>query len=145
MWHTIVGAWLSKAALPVLGGAVAVVVGLSAYGWWTAHRLSAAQDAVAQCRADTLAVVRANQSNVATIAALMQAAERNQQQRDAALREQQAALARITELEQDRRGQTEDQIERVIRVADADACAGLPISGRLRNAARDHADQDGDG
>lgn len=145
MWHTIVGAWLSKAALPITGAALAVVLAMAAALWYTTTRLSQARDALAASRADTIQAVRANERAMVTIRELTDAARRNKQQRDEARRQQQAALARIAELEQTRREQTTDTIERVIRIANGDACAVARIPDRLRIAASRDADRDRNG
>ena len=143
MRHAYLGTLLSKAALPIAGAALALIVSLSVALWWTNNRLSAARDDLAASRADTLEAVRANQRAMVTISELTDAAERNRTQREDAIRRQQEALDRIAKLERERREQTTDTIERVVRIADGDACAGAAIPDRLRDTAR--GDGDGNG
>ena len=133
MWFQYVGAMLTKAALPIIGAALALIVTLSVALWWTNGRLSDARDALAGSRADTLQAVRANQSNLETINELRQAAAQNAEQRDEALRRQAEAVARIRELEN--REPVTEVVERVIRAGQSDDCAVSPIPLGLRNSA----------
>ena len=144
MWHAYIGAMLTKAALPIIGAAVALIAMLSVALWWTTGRLSDARDALAASRADTIEAVRANQSNIATIAELTQAAMRNKAQRDEAIRNQRAALARITELENALNEGTTETIREVVVAADGDACAHarIPDAIRVRLTASGDRDQD---
>lgn len=132
MWHAWLGATLTKAALPIIGGAVALVLTLSAALWWTNGRLSDTRDRLAVAKAGELACVQANESQRFTIQELRTAAEQNRAQADDALRRQEEAINRVRELES--RGT--DTVERVIRIADGDACAAAPIPERLRAAAQ---------
>lgn len=135
MWHEYIGAMLTKAALPIIGAAVAFVLLLSAALWWTAGRLSDARGQLAVARADIVDAVRANQSNIETIANLTSAAANNRRQRDEALELQRTALERVALLEAQQRDQKTETIERVVRLADGDACANASIPDRLRLAA----------
>ena len=140
MWYAYIGTLISKAALPIAGAAAAVILSLSVALWWTNSRLDAARSTLADVRGDLLTCTRANASQRNAIALLEQAQERNRTQREDAIRRQREALARIEELERERREQTTDTIERVVRIADGDACAGLPIPDRLRDAASSNTD-----
>jgi len=145
MWHAWLGATLAKAALPIAGAAAAVILSLSVALWWTNSRLDAARATLADARGDLLTCTRANASQRNAIALLEQAQERNRTQREDAIRRQREALARIEELEQARDEQHDQQIDRIVRIADGDACAGLPIPDRLRRAAGGEADRDSRG
>ena len=136
MWHAWLGATLTKAALPIAGAVAAVVLSLSVALWWTSNRLSDARDRLSMAQADTLTCIRANASARDAIRVLTDAQDRNRAEREDALRRQQAAVARIEELERAQNERTTETIERVIRVADGDACAAAPIPDRLRDSAR---------
>ena len=136
MWHAWLGATLTKAALPIAGAVAAVVLSLSVALWWTSNRLSDARDRLSMAQADTLTCIRANDSARDAIRELADAQDRNRAEREDALRRQQAAVARIEELERAQNERTTETIERVIRVADGDACAAAPIPDRLRDSAR---------
>ena len=136
MWYVILAKWLTKAALPIAGAALAVILSLSVALWWTNNRLDAARATLADTRGDLLTCTRANASARTAIDELLEAQERNRTEREEAIRRQHAALARIAELEQRQDERTTETIERVIRVADGDACAAVPIPDRLRDAAR---------
>ena len=138
MWYAWLGTALTKAALPIAGAAAAVILSLSVALWWTNSRLDAARATLADVRGDLLTCIAANTSARDTIRALNEAQERSRAQVQDAIRRQQAALARIAELEQRQDERTTETIERVIRVADGDACAGAAIPDRLRIAARGH-------
>jgi hypothetical protein len=145
MWHAYIASLLTKAALPIIGAAIAVVLSLSAALWWTSGRLSDARDKLALSRQDTLTCIAANDSLEQAIEALEQAQAQNQAQIEDLRRREQDAIGRITELEAERNERTTDTIERVIRIADGDACAGLPISDSLRDAASGDRDTDSRG
>lgn len=128
--------WLSKFAQPLAGVVVAVIVALSAALWWTTNRLGEARDRLAQARADTMTCVAANFAQSQTIRELEDAQDHNRRERDNAIRRQQEAIERVELLERESR--QAETIERVVRVADGDACAHLPLPDRLRDAARSH-------
>lgn len=131
MWYTYLATLLTKAALPIAGAALAVVLSLSAALWWTSGRLSDARDRLSQAQADTLTCIAANDSQRETIDALQEAQRFNQRQREAAISRQREALARIAELEQVDR---DAEIRTIREEADGDACANarLPDALRLR-------------
>lgn len=145
MWHAYLGTLLTKAALPLAGAALAVVLSLSAALWWTSGRLSDARDKLSQAQADTLTCIAANDSARRTIQALEQAQAQNQAQIQDLRRREQDAINRVRELEARQDEQTTETIERVIRVADGDLCAATAIPARLRNAASGDADRNGRG
>ena len=136
MWQVKLVAILSKFAGPLIGAAAAVILSLSVALWWTNNRLSDARDRLSMAQADMLTCIRANDSARDTIRALNEAQERSRAQVQDAIRRQQAALARIAELEQRQDERSTETIERVIRVADGDACAAVPIPDRLRISAQ---------
>ena len=136
MWQVKLVAILSKFAGPLIGAAAAVILSLSVALWWTNNRLSDARDRLSMAQADMLTCIRANDSARDTIRALNEAQERSRAEREEAIRRQHAALARIAELEQRQDERTTETIERVIRVADGDACAAAPIPDRLRISAQ---------
>ena len=136
MWHAWLGATLKKAALPIAGAAAAVVLSLSVALWWTNSRLDAARATLAESRGDLLTCLRANASQSAAIEELERAQARNRQQIQDLRRREQDAINRVHELEARQDERTTETIQRVIRVADGDACAAVPIPDRLRNAAR---------
>ena len=135
MWLVKAWALLTKFAGPLIGAALAVILSLSVALWWTNSRLDAARATLAEIRGDLATCISANASQRNAIALLEDAQERNRTQREDAIRRQREALARIEELEQARDEQHDQQIDRIVRIADGDACAGLPIPDRLRRAA----------
>ena len=140
---TAMGGLIAKlTAKPLLvagGAALTFVVGLIIALTIANNRLDTARAKLAVAERDTLECVRANESNQRTIEQLVAESNRNRSQRDAALRAQQAAADRIAELEAEQDDETQDTIERVIRVADGDLCADTAIPDRLRDAA--HGDR----
>ena len=140
MWQVKAWALLTKFAGPLIGAALAVLLGLAVALWWTDSQLQTAREALAEIRGDLLTCISANASQRNAIALLEQAQERNRTQREDAIRRQREALARIEQLEQARDEQHDQQIDRIVRIADGDACAGLPIPDRLRDAASSNTD-----
>ena len=135
MWHAWLGATLTKAALPIAGAVAAVILSLAAALWWTSNRLSDARDRLSMAQADTLTCIRANISQSAAIEELERAQARNRQQIQDLRRREQDAINRVTELEARQDERTTETIERVIRVADGDACAHAAIPDALKLAA----------
>ena len=131
MWQVKLVAFLSKFAGPLIGAVAAVILSLSVALWWTNSRLDAARATLADVRGDLLTCTRANASASAAIDELLEAQARNRAQLENAIRRQQAAVARIAELERKRNEQRDERIERVIRIADGDACANLPMPADL--------------
>ena len=131
MWQVKLFAIISKAALPIAGAAATVILSLSVALWWTNSRLSDARDRLSMAQTDMLTCIRANDSARTTIDQLLEAQERNRQQIQDLRRREQDAINRVTELEARQNERTTETIERVIRVADGDACAAAPIPDRL--------------
>ena len=131
MWQVKLVAFLSKFAGPLIGAVAAVILSLSVALWWTNKRLSDARDELATARAGTLICLAANASASAAIDELLEAQARNRAQLENAIRRQAVAVARIAELERKRNEQRDERIERVIRIADGDACANLPMPADL--------------
>jgi len=138
MWHTYIGGLFSKlAAKPMLiagGAAAAFVLTLVVALTIANNRLDAARAELVLAQRDRLECIQANESNQSTIARLVAESNRNRQQRDEALRKQQQLVDRLTELEQEQDEQTAETIERIVRIADGDACASAAIPARLRDA-----------
>ena len=135
MWHAWLGATLTKAALPIAGAAATVILSLSVALWWTNSRLDAARATLAESRGDLRTCIAANASQSAAIEELERAQARNRQQIQDLRRREQDAINRVTELEARQDERTTETIERVIRVADGDACAHAAIPDALKLAA----------
>lgn len=133
MWHQYVGLLITRAALPLVGIALAVILILSAALWWTNSRMGTVQARLAYALADVQACVTANRRAAETIAELQIAQAENRAQRERELKRQAEAIQRVEQLET--KLAQRETVERVIRVADGDLCAATDIPDRLRRAA----------
>lgn len=136
MWHAGIskaGAVLQGMVGWVAAGAAASILGMGIALWYVTGQLSQARERLATASAEIRQCVHANETAVATITALTEAAEQNAALRDAAIAAQREAVERIRKLEGIDR---EPEIIRIRQAADGDDCAGadLPDALRLRLA-----------
>ena len=116
-----------KIAAGVAGG---LILALSGALWWTADRLGSVRDSRAQVRADLQSCISANESNQGTISALRAAQERNETQRQEAIRRQQAAVERANELQE--RLDNEPTVTEITEAASGSECASEPMPDGVR-------------
>ena len=133
MWYAGITKALSGVFGWLLAAAAAAILGTGVALWYTSARLSETRDRLAATRAEIRQCVAANESAARAVDELVEAARHHAELRAQALQAQRAAAQRIREL--DAQDDTAQTIVRVVRIADGDACAGLPIPERLRAAA----------